>query len=135
MKFLLFSGTNLKYSIIIPTLNEEKLLPTLLDSLNDPYLKAKYDYEIIVSDSESIDKTIDISKSKCDKLLCYETGEIKTIAAGRSKGEKYAAGSILLFINADVRIDIKKFLEAAESRFVNSNYVAMTCKIKSYPEL
>ncbi len=135
MKFLLFSGTNLKYSIIIPTLNEEKLLPTLLDSLNDPYLKAKYDYEIIVSDSESIDKTIDISKSKCDKLLCYETGEIKTIAAGRSKGAKYAAGSILLFINADVRIDIKKFLEAAESRFVNSNYVAMTCKIKSYPEL
>ncbi len=125
----------MKYSIIIPTVNEEKLLPALLDSLNKDNLKAKYDYEIIVSDSGSLDKTIEIARSKCDKLMCHEAGEIKTIAAGRSKGAKFAFGPILLFINADVRIDIKEFLEAAESKFVDSNYVAMTCNIKCWPEL
>jgi len=125
----------MKYSIIIPTVNEEKLLPALLDSLNNDNLKLEYDYEIIVSDSGSLDKTIEIAKSKCDKLLCHETGEIKTIAAGRSKGAKFSSGSILLFINADVRIDIEEFFKATESRFVDSNYVAMTCNIKSCPEL
>jgi len=51
----------LRYSIIIPTLNEEKLLPNLLKLLSHQELKKKYDYEIIVSDGGSKDCTIEIA--------------------------------------------------------------------------
>jgi len=35
---------------VIPTLNEEKLLPDLLKQICVEELKSKYDYEVIVSD-------------------------------------------------------------------------------------
>ena len=46
-------------SIVIPTLNEEKYLPNLLQCIKAQKLN---DYEIIVSDGNSIDKTIKIAK-------------------------------------------------------------------------
>ncbi len=125
----------MRYSIIIPTLNEEKLLPSLLKSLNNLDARRKYDYEVIVSDGGSADNTCEIASTDCDKLIRYEPGEIRTISNGRKKGAMAAAGEFLLFINADVRIDIAKLFEISESRFVKSNYAAMTCKIKVFPDL
>ncbi len=46
-------------SIVIPTLNEEAFLPTLLDSIKK---QSFTDYEIIVADAGSKDKTIDIAQ-------------------------------------------------------------------------
>lgn len=124
----------MKYSIIIPTLNEEKLLPQLLESLDKPALKSKFDYEIIVSDGGSTDDTLEIAKRHCDKVVCYEKGEVRSISACRSKGAKSASGDHLLFINADVRMDLDKLLTVAEGRFASDGYVAMTCPIKCVPE-
>ncbi len=125
----------MKYSIIIPTLNEEKLLPGLLESLSDPVLKIKYDFEVIVSDNGSSDSTLEIAREYSDQVLCREDGQARSISACRSKGAQHACGSILLFINADVRIDIEKILSMVEEKFVPSDYVAMTCPIKCVPEL
>lgn len=124
----------MRYSIIIPTLNEEKLLPLLLKSLNNFEAKKKYDYEIIVSDGGSTDRTLKISQAYTDKLVCYKPGETRTISYGRKKGACAAQGEFVLFINADVRLDISELFEASEKRFVNSNYSAMTCNVKVFPE-
>ena len=48
----------MKYSIIIPTLNEEKLLPKLLNQLNEKALRNRYQYEIIISDGGKIQETL-----------------------------------------------------------------------------
>lgn len=124
----------LKYSIIIPTLNEEKLLPGLLGSLCNPALKSKFDYEVIVSDGGSSDRTLEIAKERCDKVVRYEKGEARSISACRSKGAKSASGDNLLFINADVKFDVEKLFSAAERKFAYDGYVAMTCPIKCTPE-
>ncbi len=53
----------MKYSIIIPTLNEAKLLPNLLLPLSEESLKEKYDYEIILSDGGSVDGTVEVARN------------------------------------------------------------------------
>lgn len=125
----------MKYSIIIPTLNEEKLLPGLLESLSNPSLKSKFDYEVIVSDNGSGDGTLEIARRLSDKVVCHEEGKTKSIAACRSRGAKHSRGDYIIFINADVRINIEVFLTVAGERFVPRDYVAMTCPIKCTPEL
>lgn len=124
----------MRYSIIIPTLNEEKLLPGLLASLSNPSLRSRFDYEVIVSDNGSTDGTLEIAHRQSDKVVCHEEGKTKSIAACRSNGARCSNGSFLIFVNADVRFDVEKLLSVIEKKFVESQYVAMTCPIKVLPE-
>jgi len=81
-------------SIIIPTLNEEKHLPLLLRSIKNQNFR---DYEIIVADAGSKDKTVEIAKK-------YDCNIIKggSPAQGKNNGAKAAKGDLLLFLDADV---------------------------------
>lgn len=81
-------------SIIIITKNEEICLPDLLQSIQRQKL---IDYEIIVSDAKSTDKTRDIAK----KYKCKVTdGGVPSV--GRNNGAKIAKYDYLLFLDADV---------------------------------
>jgi len=124
----------MKYSIIIPTLNEEKLLPGLLASLSDPTLKSRFGYEVIVSDNGSSDDTLRIAGEYCDTVLRNGEATTKSISACRSRGAGNSSGAYLIFINADVRFDVEELLTVIEKRFVPSDYVAMTCPIRCSPE-
>ncbi len=92
-------------SIIIPTLNEEKLLPNLLDQLSDQNLKSKFNYEIIVSDGGSKDKTLDIAKRYTDKIVVHNENRRQKISEGKNLGFKISSGDLLVFICADCRLD------------------------------
>jgi glycosyltransferase involved in cell wall biosynthesis len=81
-------------SIIVPTLNEENCLVRLLDSLKKQSLK---DYEIIIADAGSIDKTIEVAKNYGCKVV---PGGMP--ARGRNEGAKLAQGELLLFLDADI---------------------------------
>jgi len=65
-------------SIIIPALNEEKYLPLLLKSLKSQNFN---EYEIIVVDAGSSDKTVDIAKEYGCKVV---KGGVP--GAGRNRG-------------------------------------------------
>lgn len=121
-------------SIIIPTLNEEKLLPVLLDQLNDQNLKSKYNYEIIISDGGSKDKTIEIAKRYSDKIVVYNGRQRQKISEGKNAGFKYSKGDILIFICADCRLENpKKFFDYI-LKFKNSSYLAATFWFDVFPE-
>jgi len=82
-------------SIIIITKEEEKVLPDLLNSIRNQSYK---DYEIIVSDSDSKDKTKDIAKS----YNCRIVDGGKNHVTARNIGAKSSNGNMLLFFDADV---------------------------------
>ena len=95
----------MELSIIIPTLNEEKYLPKLLESIKKQNIKS---YEIIVADSNSNDKTREIAR----KFGCKVVKGRKNPGSGRNNGAKVAKGSILFFIDADCYIE-DNFLQKA----------------------
>lgn len=95
-------------SIIIPTLNEEEHLPRLLASLN---VQTYADFEIIVADAGSTDKTLQVAKSYNATIV---PGGLP--AQGRNAGAKVARGDILLFLDADVILP-PKFLEKTVAEF------------------
>ena len=68
------------FSIIIPTYNEEEYLPVLLDSIKEQDFD---DYEIIVADANSTDKTVEIAKDY--GCIVVEGG---LPAVGRNNGAK-----------------------------------------------
>ena len=99
-----------KVSIIIITLNEEKYLPRLLDSLKQQTYK---DFEIIVSDSNSNDKTVEIAKEYSKNFKEFsikKLGIAKGPAYGRNQGAKLAKYENLLFLDADTILP-SNFLE------------------------
>ena len=96
-------------SIIIPALNEEKYLPFLLKSIK----KQKFsDYEIIVADGGSQDKTVQIAR-----LFGCKITKGGLPAVGRNKGEKIAKGKLLLFLDADTLLPSSNFLQKAIAEF------------------
>jgi len=91
---------NPKISIIIPVYNREKTLKECLDSvLNQTY----QDYEVILVDNNSTDKTKEIIQEfqKKDKRVKYLFEVKKGAAAARYKGEINAKGEIILMTDSD----------------------------------
>ena len=118
-------------SIIIPTLNEEKILEKTLKSLR----KFNGNYEIIVSDGKSYDRTLDIARTYTDKIVIYSGTKRQTIGKGRNDGAIIASGDYLVFLDADVYIENPNvFFEKALKVFEqNRDIVAITTYIKVSP--
>lgn len=84
-----------KVSVIIPALNEEKLLPSTLESVN---IQTYGNLEVIVKDGLSADKTVDVARRYGAKVV-----SLKDSSAGeaRNQGAKHASGNVLVFLDAD----------------------------------
>ncbi|MDE1860552.1 MAG: glycosyltransferase [Candidatus Micrarchaeota archaeon] len=90
------NGSRPALSVIIPALNEEKYIPVTLAALSEQTFK---DFEIIVVDGNSQDKTREIAK-RCAKVV-IEEGRGAGIA--RNTGARYARGDLLVFLDADTK--------------------------------
>ncbi len=100
-------------SIIIPTLNEEKYLPFLVESIKGQNFS---DYEIIVADAGSKDKTREIAEGYGCKITA---GGLP--GKGRNKGALAAKGEMFLFLDADTILP-KDFLEKSLEEFKKRNF-------------
>lgn len=120
-------------SIIIPTLNEEKIIEKTLKNLKG---LTDVPCEIIVSDGRSTDNTIEISKKYTDKVVVYEGKARQTIGMGRNLGASVATGDYLLFLDADMFIpDINDFMKKAVGIFEKKNLVGLSAYLKVFPEM
>ncbi|NWF88055.1 MAG: glycosyltransferase [Ignavibacteriaceae bacterium] len=125
----------MKFSIIIPTLNEEILLPNLLGQLTEENIRNKFDFEIIISDGGSKDNTLEIAKKFTNKILSNNENTKQNIAIGRNTGAKNASGDLLIFLNGDVVInDPYYFFNFLNDSFHKSDYLAFTCDVWIYPK-
>ena len=93
-------------SIIIPTLNEEKNLPLLLESLRTQIYQ---DFEVIIADAGSKDKTRQIAKE-----WGYKVVEGGLPGVGRNRGAEVARGDIFVFLDSDVVLPEDFLLNALE---------------------
>ena len=108
----------MQFSIIIPAKNEEANIGRCLDSISQVDWDSSQ-YEVIVVDNGSIDKTVEIAIEK--GATVYSKPGL-TISGLRNYGSLMASGKILAFLDADCAVS-KQWLEAA-SRYLANDSVA-----------
>jgi rSAM/selenodomain-associated transferase 2 len=86
----------MNFSIIIPTLNEEKTIEPCLSALQP----LRSNCEIIIVDGGSTDNTIVIARSLADKVVSSDKGRARQM----NNGARYASGNVLIFLHADTSL-------------------------------
>ncbi|MCC7522802.1 glycosyltransferase [Candidatus Uhrbacteria bacterium] len=99
----------MKLTIVIPTKNEETLLPRLLQSIRAQEFQ---DYEIVVADAHSTDQTRTIAEAHGARVV---DGGMP--GPGRNRGAEAAKGEILFFMDSDVVLPEPSFLKDIVSEF------------------
>ncbi len=100
-----------KFSVIIPAFNEERYITKTLRGLREQTIK---DFEIIVKDGKSKDRTVEIAKKHADKVVSERDF---SAADARNQGAKYANGDILVFVDSDTELPpyaLEKFADLME---------------------
>lgn len=110
-------------SVIIPTYNEERYIERCLKAIRAQ--EVDFEFEVIVSDSNSKDKTVEIAKRYADKIIITDE---KGIAKGRNLGAKIAKGKYLLFVDADTQLYFNCIKELVNS-IKKKGVIGATCMV------
>lgn len=90
------------FSIVIPTLNEERFLPLILSDLRR---QKDQNFETIIVDGTSVDKTKQIAHAFSKEFtLTYIQVSKRNVSYQRNLGAQKAKGGYLIFLDADSRI-------------------------------
>lgn len=115
------------FSIIIPSLNEEKYLPQLLGDL---VAQTSRDFEVIIVDGHSKDLTVANAQKFQSKLnLSIYYSKIRHVCTQRNLGAKFAKGNIFVFMDADNRIP-HFFLQGLKYRLESDPGDIATCYLQ-----
>ena len=96
-------------SFIIPAYNEEFELPATIEAIRMAATNADQQYEIIVVDDASTDATAEVARTAGAQVV---SSNRRQIAAARNAGAHAARGDILLFVDADTRINPRHIVDA-----------------------
>ncbi len=119
-------------SIIIPTLNEAKIIETTLRTLA---ATLTLPHEVIVSDGGSSDRTAELAARYANTVVVYSGAGRQTIGQGRNDGAKVAAGEFLVFLDADCVIpEPDRFFAQALAYFErDAALIALTAHLRVFP--
>jgi glycosyltransferase involved in cell wall biosynthesis len=116
----------IQVSFIIPTLNAQKVIKKCLDSIiKQDFPKSQY--EILIIDGGSIDKTISIAKKYNAKV--YQN-PLKTAEAGKAIGIHQAHGKYICLIDSDNILTNKNWLKKMLYPFTENSKIIGTEPIK-----
>lgn len=122
-----------KLSIIIPTLNEEKIIKQTLERLR---AGLSISHEIIVSDDLSDDKSVEVAHLYADKVVTLSQGPRVNVGEVRNRGAKVASGEFLVFIDCGCFIiNPDNFFKQALEDFENKRIVGVSGNIEVMPEI
>lgn len=107
----------MKLSFIIPAWNEEVLIGATIKSIQTS--AKEFDYEIIVADDASDDRTAEIAKELGARVV---TCNNRQIGPTRNDGAAVATGDILVFVDADTIVSEEVVDETVKA--INSGAVA-----------
>jgi len=108
-------------SVIIPAFNEEKYIAKTLRALRNQTIK---DFEIIIKDGKSSDRTVEIAKKHADEVISERD---LSAADARNQGARYANGDILVFVDADTELP-PYALERFANLMKNADLVGGSCR-------
>jgi len=119
-------------SIIIPTLNEAKIIESTLRKLA---AKFTLPHEVIVSDGGSSDRTAELAARHANTVVVYSGAGRQTIGEGRNDGAKAATGDFLVFLDADCVIpEPDRFFAQALAHFERDpGLVGLTAYLRVFP--
>jgi glycosyltransferase involved in cell wall biosynthesis len=107
-----------KVSVIVPAYNEEKVLERNVKSLHKSLWGILDDYEIIISEDGSTDRTAQIAKSLAgESVKVTNNGKRLGKGAAIKCAAASASGSLILFMDADLASDpahVKHLVESLE---------------------
>jgi len=108
----------------MPALNEEMRIRQCLESIKAQ--RTSRSFELIVSDSGSADRTVEIAREYADKVhVCSERGT----AQARNEGARLATGDILVFIDSDTEI-MPDYLETMWKVLKDRRLLACSCAFR-----
>jgi glycosyltransferase involved in cell wall biosynthesis len=123
-----------RISVIIPALNEEKLLERMLQQFTADLVE-RFNLEIVVSDGGSTDQTLAIARRHAHCVVENASHLKQTISIGRNEGAAHATGDIFVFLNADTLVkDLELFFRRIHESLPDPNVAALTCSVEVYPE-
>ncbi len=100
------------YSVIIPVYNEEKVISGTIDEVFKFFSSVKKEFEIIIADDGSVDNTVGIVSSKLKQYGCLKL-VTNSVNMGRgaalNNALRQAKGKVLVYIDADLAIDLELF--------------------------
>ena len=118
-------NTNLKFSIITPTYNEEKDIRETLES----FLRLTYQNKEMLVVDDSSDKTSEIVKEYATRGVKLIDGPRRGCCEAVNLGIENASGDIVINADADVRLP-ENFLEKlAETYEVGADWVLVDSKV------
>ena len=124
------------FSLIIPCYNIEKYLSHCLDSI---YLQDFTDYEVILVNDGSTDKTLEIATKKANSKTLIFSQENSGVSEARNLGLSKASGTYVWFIDGDDYIRLGSlsllygYLKENEFDCFSFSYVMKTTGVP-YPE-
>ena len=102
-------------SVVIPAYNEAERLPPTLDRIADYFATEGVDYEVVVSDDGSTDKTVAVAESHLRKGLDRVLAQVENRGKGAAvrAGVHGARGRWLLLCDADLSTPIEEYAKLA----------------------
>ena len=117
-------------SIIIPTCDAEDYIVQLLDSIKSQSIQ---EYELIIIDSSSKDKTVEIAKKYTDNVFVIPENEFDH-GGTRAKVAQIAQGEIIVFLTQDAIPYDKHTIENITQVFDDENIGAAYGRQLSYED-
>lgn len=115
------------FSVVIPTLNEEKFLPRLLQCLVQQTYR---DFEILVVDGASTDKTVGTAKQFVHDFPHLHVIALtnRGVSLQKNTGARRATGRYLQFFDADITIG-PSYLEELHEKLISQDCVFATTAV------
>ena len=112
-------------SVIIPTLNEEKRLRKALDSLT---VQTFQNYEVVIADGGSTDKTQDIALEYGCKFVNVPKTRPHDVSTAKNVGVDASEGDAIFLLDADMYLDPNAF-EVIDEKYDDPAVVGVALKV------